>query len=166
MPIFNSIEELTRYVATVTMEEMSNIVENATEEELTNQLRETVYNNSASSDYDNTFSLLNAINTTTVAVGGRAKEIEIETHIDPNMMDYNYESYYLDGGNADNRENIVGWLNDGHGGFYKGYAINYDGRHFIEKAKFKINRELRMTIMRRLKARGYKFGYAPKSKSE
>lgn len=159
MPLFNSIEELTRYVATVTMEEMSNIVENASEEELLTQLRETVYANASSSDYENTFSLLNAVNTSTVSVGGKAKEIEIETHIDTNMIDNMYESYYLDNGNLDNRNNIVGWLNDGHGGFYKGYAINYDGKHFIERARFKINRDMRNTLMRRLKARGYKFTY-------
>lgn len=148
-------KELFDYVKNVTIPEIIEYMENISEEELTESLRDTVYNNTSGS-YDNTFSLLNAVRPITVKTSSLGEvEASIETFIDENLMDYNYESFY-ENGNEDNRKFIVGWLNDGHGGYYKGNVINYEGRHFVEKAQEKINKTAKSRLSKFLKGIGYK----------
>jgi len=152
MPIFEGRADLMAYVQNVTLPEISEKIENINEDILQEKIRTNVYSNASSSDfYENTFSLLNALNSSSIKYGS---DIDIQTFIDENMLTYNYESYY--DGNADNRENIVKWLNDGHGGYYKGYSINYEGRHFIEDSQKEINLTMKKRISNFLRNIGYK----------
>lgn len=157
MPVFQNLGQLFQYVGTVTLDEMAEEVERVAQEELLSQVRDTVYKNT-SGNYENTYSLLNAVVSEKIVEGGGAeRNINIETYIDPDQLDNYYESYY-ENGETDNRENIVGWLNDGHKGYYKGYAVNYKGREFVQKSRKAINKEMKRRLMDKMRRKGYKFG--------
>lgn len=157
MPVFENLSQLMQFVGNVTLDEIASDIEKQNEDILLRETRKGVYANPSSSEYDNTFSLLNAVSTVTIVEGGGAdKSYTIETSIDPNQMTYDYPSFYT--GSDDNRENIVGWLNDGHGGYYMNRPINYQGRHFIDKSRKQINKDTKKYIMKRLASKGYKLG--------
>lgn len=157
MPDFGTPASLFRYITEVTLEEMARDIEEAAEVELTEQLLDTVYANTSGGQYDNTFSLLSAVDTQVVRSGGLEREIEVDTNINPSKIENPYPSYYT--GNEDNRRYIVGWLNDGHGGYYMKRPVNYPAQQFIEKGQKKINKEMKQKLVKRMKQRGYKFGY-------
>ena len=157
MPTFETREQLSNYVTNVTLPEMEEYLREFSQEELVQALRDNVYNGNQGS-YDNTYSLLSAVDSKSLeSKSGLKTDIEITTLIDPKLMDYDYGSYY-ENGKEDNRENIVDWLNNGHGGFYKGYSINYTGRQFIEKAQKIINKTGKSRLSKYLKMIGYKIG--------
>jgi hypothetical protein len=158
MPIFENLSSLLHYVGTVTIDEMAIEVQRGNEEELLSQLRDNVYNTPSDGQYERTFGLLDAVTTNTVFIGGgKDRTIELETYIEPSQLPHDYESMYT--GNADNREHIVNWLENGHGGYYMNRAISYKPRKFLSKSRKKINNETKKRIIKRLKAKGYKFGY-------
>lgn len=165
MPQFNNLAELMQYVGNVTMDEIANDVENINEETLLQELRETVYAN-PSGAYENTYSLLNAVNTRNVTIGaGKEVDIEIETYIEPKLLDYEYPSYDFTiengTGNLDNRNWIVSWLENGQNGI-----TPYAGHHFFAKGQLKLNKDTKKRLQLKLKKNGYKIGYASRSLSE
>lgn len=158
MPLFETKEQISAYVKTVTIPEIEAIIRENNELILTEELLDTVYTNANNSSYDNTYSLLGAVDTTNVSVStGANTDIDLYTWIDPNKMDYDYPSYLnedgsikYDNGNYDNRNNIVEWLNNGHGG-----VRSYIGQRFIESAQKIINKTTKSTVAKRLKSIGY-----------
>lgn len=161
MPLFETKEQISAYVKTVTIPEIEAMIRENNELILTEELLDTVYANANNSSYDNTYSLLGAVDTTNVSVSqGVNTEVNLYTWIDPNKMDYNYHSYLnedgsikYEGGNYDNRNSIVEWLNNGHGG-----VRTYIGKYFIESAQKLVNKTTKSYVSKGLKALGYRIG--------
>jgi hypothetical protein len=126
------------------------------EDELTKSLGQTVYLNVSDSDYyENTFSLLDAVDTINVTqTSNNVSILNITGIINPTKMDYKYPSYG-NNGSEDNTQNITNWLNNGHKGWYYGTRINYKGKKFIEKAQYAVNLKLKDMLEKKLKSDGY-----------
>jgi len=163
MPIFNSLDSLYYYTNTVTMKKIEDKISTVAEEELDRAVEEELYNDVSHNDfYENTFGLSGMATATTTKYGngvintGRLIEVGIEPR-------GKYPSWYPNQGNngTDNSENIVGWLNDGHKGYYKGVAIQYEGKKFVEKAQARLTSggKLKKLVSEMLKDAMYKLGY-------
>lgn len=156
MPIFETREQISAYVKNITIPEIEAIIIGNNHDVLENELLADVYSNNSS--YNNTYSLLSAIDTTNVSISSGANtEINLYTFINPDKMQYDYPSYLnedgsikYDGGNYDNRKSIVEWLNNGHGGIR-----SYTGKKFIEQSQKIINKTTKSTVSKILKTLGY-----------
>ena len=161
MPIFNSIELLESYVKTVTLPEIAEIASKDIEFLLNETIEETVYSNINLIDseyYAHTFGLRDSADS---IVYKKGSEAEAEVYVKPKSM---YSSYY--DGSMDNRGHIVGWLNDGHKGFYKNSEVDYEGRNFIERTfkKMFAGSRVKKTVQNQLKLMGYVVSRTPTEK--
>ena len=161
MPIFNSIRELDLYLNQVTLPEIAEIVAEDVEFLLNETIEETVYSNINLVDteyYQHTFGLRDSADS---IVYRKGNEAEAEVYVKPKAM---YSSYY--DGSMDNRGHIVGWLNDGHKGFYKNSEVDYQGRNFIERTfkKMFAGSRVKKTVQNALKLRGYVISRTPSEK--
>ena len=152
MPIFNSIRELNLYVNNVTLPEIAEIASDDVEFLLNETIDETVYSDINLIDneyYQHTFGLRDSAKSEVKKV---KNEHEAIVYVDPKEK---YPSYYT--GSLDNSGNIIGWLNDGHKGFYKNSEIDYKGRNFIERTFMKMFKggRTKKVIQNELRSQGY-----------
>jgi hypothetical protein len=126
------------------------------EDTLDNSIEQNVYNTMG-----NTHSLGSGIRSDKVKESG---DMNVDTFVDPELLAYEYPSYNPDSerGRSDNRiwddaygGNIVSWLEWGQDGI-----TPYEGRHFVEKAQKEINKKVKSELLKGLRSRGYKIGYA------
>lgn len=116
------------------------------EESLRSSIDEHVYARSSSGDF-RTGSLKESVDS---RIEKESDEIILSVFNNQNKMTQNYPSVdarYPD----DNRENIVLWLNDGHGGIW-----NYQATNFIEHARDSINNSFENWLKQSLMQRGIK----------
>ena len=161
MPIFNSIRELDLYLNQITLPEIAEIVAEDVEFLLNETIEETVYSNINLVDteyYQHTFGLRDSAKS---VVARNKDQHEAVVYVAPKEE---YPSYYS--GSDNNKKNIVGWLNDGHKGFYKNSEVDYQGRNFIERTfkKMFAGSRVKKTVQNALKLRGYVISRTPTEK--
>jgi hypothetical protein len=154
MPEFGTINQLDAYIRGVTIDkEIVPIIKIVSKEKLNERVESEVYENSLLNGdddfYENTFGLRDAAIATDTKLGINGNLVE--TGIKPKGK---YESYY---GSEDVTDKIVELLDQGHEGFFKGNAITYEARDFIEKAQNDLtkNNTLKKRITNKLKSLGY-----------
>ena len=161
MPIFNSIELLDLYIKEVVLPEIASIAADDVEFLLNETVEETVYSNINLVDteyYQHTFGLRDSAK---ISMSYDNGEYGADVYVAPKSE---YPSYYS--GNENNKDNIVGWLNDGHKGFYKNSEVDYQGRSFIERTfkKMFAGSRVKKTVQNALKLRGYVISRTPTEK--
>lgn len=158
MPVFGTLHQLDTYVKKVTIgRQIVPLVKNISEEKLNDRIESEIYdeivNGGDDSFYQNTYGLRNSATSTEEQYGNGIYNdgISIETKPKPKS---NYVSYY---GGKSVKDKIVGWLNNGHAGFYKSKAVSVKGKKFIEKAQQDLvtGSELKKRVSNSLKLKGY-----------
>lgn len=115
-------------------------------EKLKDNIDKTVYSTDEG-EYNRTMAMRNS-STADVSIND---DINIEIYNNPELMNYRYPSSNSSKWGNDHRDDIVGWLNDGHKMWDHGY---YDGKEFIEKAKKDIEKNSKKVLIDGLKKRG------------
>ena len=152
MPTFSNLSSLTDYVQKVTIPSMSKLLEPVMEAQLSDSIYKTVYSG-RSGGYERTFSLLSGIDSYSFKEDGQTY---VYADILPSKITGTTYASFYDNGRTDNRQYIDKWLNDGHRGYYKGYAINYAGRNYYGLAQKEINKNAKSFLSNVLKTLGYK----------
>lgn len=125
----------------------------ATEEELKRSIDLKVYGRQSSGIF-RTGSLKNSV-FSEVTKGDEGDDLVLSTYNNKEKMTQTYPSV-VKGGSADNRDMIVEWLNDGHGGIW-----DYAPTNFIEEARGNINKNVLRWLLIGLRNKG--IGYVTKS---
>jgi len=132
MPVFGTIDSLQHYIVNVTLPEIIVPVQSATEEKLNYRVEENLYRNAPLNNnfYINTFGLFNSAESYAERFGSGVVNtgMLISTFLNPKGE---YPAYY---GGASQKDNIVEYLDQGHTGFFKGVAIDYEGKEFFKDA--------------------------------
>ncbi len=154
MPIFETLSETFKYVREVTMVEIADEGGDIAEEKLNARVEQNLYANVNSSDfYENTFGLRNTAMSQQVRYGNGVENngLLVDIFLDPKS---NYPSYY---GGQNQSEMIVQFLDQGHGGFYKGIKIDYEGRNIFNDTMKDLKKggSLKSGIQDKLKKLGY-----------
>ena len=133
MPTFDTLSQLTNYVKKTTLREVAGKVSEIGEKVVNDRVEQNLYARVSSGDfYENTFGLRNAsesfITNRNDNMGGKSG-LETNIFINP-VGDYPADTGGYDG--QSQSEFIVSWLENGHKGFYKNVAINYEGRDIFK----------------------------------
>lgn len=150
MPTFDTINQLSNYVKKTTVREVAEKTGEVGEDKINERVEQNLYSKIDGGDfYENTFGLRN--NAYSVIKEKGFGQYESDTMIRPEG------EYPSDPGGVSQKDNIVGWIEDGHKGFYKNKAINYEGRDIFEGANKDMTKGgfLKKTIGNYLKSIGY-----------
>lgn len=122
--MLNDTRELFAYLDNVVIEKVVEIADKEGQKAVNEVVEEKIYANVDNSDfYENTFGLRDNTQTLhkkTISLNGTNYDVDV--YIEP---EGNYPSFYT--GSADNSDNIVRWLSEGHKGFYKSLKVDYKG---------------------------------------
>lgn len=160
MPVFDTLDLLQSYVESVTIPQIADIVEKETLEALNKEVEDKIYSNvfdSIENDdfYEHTFGLRDSAMVDKASGGNNRVGVTLlDFYLDPKS---NYYAFY---GGENVTDKIVKFLSDGHKGFYKGKAINYQGRNIFEGALNRLLKgsSLKKIITSNLKRLGYVIG--------
>lgn len=152
--LFESFESLISYAQEVSLKEIAKEMRPALRDELRDAIDKTVYKNPPSgSNYSRTYAMRKSADTEIIKENDG---YDIKVFNNPDKMDYDYHSAYSSG-NLDNRNNIVEWLNNGHGGFFQ-RPVNYKATNFLLLSYARINAKSSALFRKSAKKSGYKMG--------
>lgn len=159
MPLFETLDEIEVYVKGTTIPEISKIVKIVGKEVLNERVEKEVYDNVALNTgftedfYENTFGLREAseASETNYVDVMEGSGLLIDIYLNPKSK---YTAFY---GGQDVTDKIVQFLDMGHKGYYKNLTIDYEGRHFFDKAFNDLTKggKLKKRITEYLKKMGY-----------
>lgn len=158
MPTFDTIDEASAYILTVTIPEVTEIVSELGKEVLNEMIEKTVYNEPSDAWgklYDNTYGLRDGADSQISTYGKANVASRVHLFVDPQG---NYPSFYLKKGSLNNNKRIVEWLDERkNGGWYKGWEMKPPNHKFFEKTAQKLisGGLLKKTVQDKLKALGY-----------
>lgn len=155
MPIFESLSDVFDYVRKETMVEIADEGSKVSEEKLNARVEQNLYAKVNTSDdfYQNTYGLRNSAMSHQTRYGNGVENngLLVDVFLEPKG---NYQSYY---GGQSQIDNIVEFIDQGHGGYYKGVKIDYEGRNIFDDTMKDLKKggSLKKTIQEKLKRLGY-----------
>lgn len=161
MPIFDTLDQITVYVNSVTALEVAEAIEDFGVEALNKTVWEEVYKDTdrfGDQPYEHTYGLKDKANGDLEIYSNKQTPKTVALFL---KTDEKYPSFYT--GNADNSENIVNWLDNGHKGYYLGQKIGYSGRNIFEKTARRLLKGgfLKDRVTNRLRFLGYDISRTP-----
>lgn len=161
MPIFDTLDQITVYVNSVTALEVAEAIEDFGVEALNKVVWEEVYKDTdrfADQPYEHTYGLKDKAVSDLEIYSNKQTPKTVAISL---KTDEKYPSFYT--GNADNSNNIVNWLENGHKGYYLGQKIGYSGRKIFEKTAIRLLKGgfLKDRVTNRLRFLGYDISRTP-----
>lgn len=152
--IYKTINSLAKGIENELNDILKDSVSKPSEEELKRSIDLHVYARQSSGRF-RTGSLKNSVFSEVVGDANGDDDLVLQVYNNKSKMTQRYPSV-VKSNSQDNRDNIVEWLNDGHGGIW-----DYEKTNFIESAREQINKNVLRWLLIGLRKKG--IGYVTRS---